>query len=47
MSILDSFHLDNKVAIVTAGAGLSGRQIARAPAEAFANLAVDGGCAAK
>ena len=36
MSILDRFRLDNKVAIVTGGAGLYGRQIARALAEAGA-----------
>ena len=34
MSILDRFRLDKKVAIVTGGAGLFGRQIARALAEA-------------
>jgi NAD(P)-dependent dehydrogenase (short-subunit alcohol dehydrogenase family) len=36
MSILDRFRLDNQVALVTGGAGLYGRQIARALAEAGA-----------
>ena len=36
MGILDRFRLDNKVAIVTGGAGLYGRQIARALADAGA-----------
>jgi NAD(P)-dependent dehydrogenase (short-subunit alcohol dehydrogenase family) len=36
MSILDTFSLKNKVALVTGGAGLYGRQIVRALAEAGA-----------
>ncbi|OPZ30919.1 MAG: gluconate 5-dehydrogenase [Lentisphaerae bacterium ADurb.BinA184] len=36
MSILDTFFLEGKVAVVTGGAGLYGRQIVRALAEAGA-----------
>lgn len=36
MSVLDRFRLDGKVAVLTGGAGLYGRQIARALAEAGA-----------
>jgi len=36
MNVLDSFRLDDKVALVTGGAGLYGRQIAEALAEAGA-----------
>jgi NAD(P)-dependent dehydrogenase (short-subunit alcohol dehydrogenase family) len=38
MSVLDSFRLDGKVAVVTGGAGLYGRQIVRAMAQAGANV---------
>ena len=36
MTVLDMFHLDGKVALITGGAGLYGRQIVRAVAEAGA-----------
>ena len=36
MNVLDSFRLDNQVAVVTGGAGLYGRQIVQAMAEAGA-----------
>ncbi len=38
MSVMDSFHLNGKVALVTGGAGLYGRQIVRALAEAGATV---------
>jgi NAD(P)-dependent dehydrogenase (short-subunit alcohol dehydrogenase family) len=40
MAILDSFRLNGKVALVTGGAGLFGRQIVRAVAEAGAKVFV-------
>ena len=38
MNVLDSFRLDNQVAVVTGGAGLYGRQIVQAMAEAGARI---------
>ena len=40
MSVLDMFSLEGKVALVTGGAGLYGRQVVRAVAEAGAETAV-------
>ncbi|MBI3117992.1 MAG: SDR family oxidoreductase [Candidatus Hydrogenedentes bacterium] len=40
MAVLDTFSLENKVALVTGGAGLFGRQIVRALAEARATTYV-------
>jgi len=40
MGVLDSFRLDGKVALVTGGAGLYGRQIVASPAEAGAKVFV-------
>ncbi len=38
MTVMDSFRLDGKVALVTGAAGLFGRQIARALGQAAATL---------
>ena len=40
MNVLDSFSLEGRVAIVTGGAGIAGKQIVRAIAEAGAHTYV-------